>query len=524
MSRTLRIGIDVGGTNTDAVVVRDRNVIASHKTPTTSDVTGGVVGAVKGVLSESGVKAEEIDGLMIGTTHFTNAVLERKHMSPVGVIRIALPSTSALPPLTDWPSDLRNIIGEHRYMVRGGYKYDGEIADELDERAVVEYLRRMKKDGIQSVAVSGLFSPVKDAMEVRVGEIVGNEIPDAHLTLSSTIGRIGLLDRENAAILNASLADLSSRVVASFREAFARLGIKAPLFISQNDGTLMSESFVARYPVLTFASGPTNSMRGAGFLSGLDDAIVVDIGGTTTDIGVLTQGFPRESFMASDLGGVMTNFRMPDLLVCGLGGGSLVHGREDSLSIGPKSVGYRLSTHALVFGGATLTATDLAVAAGYAEIGDASRVRSLRPQLVREGVERIHQIVEIGIDRMKTSSAPMPLVLVGGGSALIHRALEGVSEVVVPAHASVANAVGATIAKVSGEIDRVFSYEKLGRGAALEAAKGEAVERAVAAGASRESVEILDVEETPVAYVPGGAVRVRAKAAGDIHAFGSERH
>ena len=516
MTDGFRIGIDVGGTNTDAVVVQDKRVVSFHKTPTTGDVTEGVIKAVKGAIKGAPVEAADINGLMIGTTHFTNAVLERRGLLPVGVIRVALPSTKALPPLTDWPSDLVRIIGGHRYMVKGGYKYDGEAANDLDEPAVVECLRAMKSDGIRSVAVTGLFSPVQNAMEERVGEIVREEIPDAHVTLSSTIGRIGLLERENAAILNASLADLSSQVVKSLRKALESLGINAPLYISQNDGTLMSESFVASYPVLTFASGPTNSMRGAGHLSGLKDALVVDIGGTTTDIGVLTQGFPRESFMASDLGGVMTNFRMPDLLVRALGGGSVVRQQEHQICIGPDSVGYRLDSKALVFGGSTLTATDLAVAAGYADIGVASSVAHLSRHLVDGGIGRIRKIVEEGIDRMKTSAEPVPLVLVGGGSVLIQGELEGVSEVVVPEHASVANAVGATIANVSGEIDRVFSYERLGRKMAIEIAKSEARERAVAAGALRESVEIIDVEELPVAYVPGGSVRLRVKAAGEV--------
>lgn len=516
MTAGFRIGIDVGGTNTDAVVVENKRVVASHKTPTTREVTDGVIAAIKGALEGIPVEVEDIDSLMIGTTHFTNAVLERRGLLPVGVIRVALPSTRALPPLTDWPPDLAQIIGTHRHMVKGGYKFDGEAANELDERAVAESLRAMKRDGIRSVAVTGLFSPVHSAMEERVGEIVLEELPEAHVTLSSTIGKIGLLDRENAAILNASLAELSSQVVESLRRALEHLGIHSPLYISQNDGTLMSESFVARYPVLTFASGPTNSMRGAGHLSGLKDALIVDIGGTTTDIGVLTQGFPRESFLASDLGGVTTNFRMPDLLVRALGGGSVVRQQAHRVCIGPESVGYRLASEALVFGGSTLTATDLAVAAGHAEIGDASCVRHLSRQLVDTGIGCIRKIVEEGIDRMKTSAEPVPLVLVGGGSVLIQGELDGVSEVVVPEHASVANAVGATIATVSGEIDRVFSYERLGRETALDIAKEAARERAVAAGALRDTVEIIDVEELPVAYVPGGSVRLRVKAAGEV--------
>ena len=86
----------------------------------------------------------------------------------------------------------------------------------------------------------------------------------------------------------------------------------------------MSADFAEQYPVLTFASGPTNSMRGAAFLSGLKDAMVVDVGGTTSDVGALTHGFPREASVAVEIGGVRTNFRMPDVYSFGLGGGSLV--------------------------------------------------------------------------------------------------------------------------------------------------------------------------------------------------------
>src|SRR3712207_8914366 len=108
------------------------------------------------------------------------------------------------------------------------------------------------------------------------------------------------------------------------------------------------------------------------FRSRLDDAMVCDVGGTTTDIGSLVHGFPREANNVVQIGGVRTLFRMPDLLSLGLGGGTLV--REEPLAIGPQSVGYRLTRDALVFGGSTLTATDIGVAAGLIDLGDRSRV------------------------------------------------------------------------------------------------------------------------------------------------------
>ena len=315
--------------------------------------------------------------------------------------------------------------------------------------------------------------------------------------------------------MNAALVSLSAKVVGSFGEALKVLSIEAPFFISQNDGTLMSAAYVERYPVLTFASGPTNSMRGAAFLSDQENAVVVDIGGTTTDVGVLARGFPRESAVAVDVGGVRTNFRMPDVLAIGLGGGSLVRG-DDPVTVGPDSVGFELTEKALVFGGSTLTATDIAVAAGLADIGDREAVAGLDGAAVGRALEKIHVMVEDAIDRMKTSAEPVPAILVGGGSILIERELAGVSTLSIPEHSAVANAIGAAIAQVGGEVDRVFSYEQEGRENAIAQAKDEAQAKAVDAGAEPASIEIIEVEEIPLAYLPGAACRVRVKAVGDL--------
>lgn len=512
----MRIGVDVGGTNTDAVVMDGNKVLAGKKAPTTANVSDGIVAAIGAVLEESGVAAAEVRSVMIGTTHFTNAFVERKNLLPVGIIRIALPSSRGVLPLTDWPADLSHAVGADHFLVKGGYQYDGRVADELDETAVGNAAREIRQKRLRSVAITGLFSPVNAEMERRAEAIVRNEAPDVAVTLSSRIGRIGILERENAAVMNASLSELSTRVVQSFREALARLDVAAPFFVSQNDGTLMSADYVEKYPVLTFASGPTNSMRGAAYLSGLKAALIADIGGTTTDIGVLANGFPRESSLTVDVGGVRTNFRMPDVLALGLGGGSLVRRTDAGVEVGPTSMGYRLAEQALVFGGDTLSATDLAVAAGYADVGDPTLVSEIPAGVVDEGIARIHQKVTEGVDRMKTSAEPLPLVLVGGGSILIREDIPGTSETIVPEHAGVANAIGASIAQVSGETDRIFAYDATGREQAMETAKQEAHTRAVEAGAEPDTIQILDVEELPLAYMPGGAVRIRVKVAGEL--------
>jgi N-methylhydantoinase A/oxoprolinase/acetone carboxylase beta subunit len=242
--------------------------------------------------------------------------------------------------------------------------------------------------------------------------------------------------------------------------------------------------------------------------------MVVDIGGTTSDVGALTHGFPREASVAVEIGGVRTNFRMPDVYSFGLGGGSVV--QENPLGVGPQSVGYRITEEALVFGGDTLTATDVAVAAGIVAIGDTSRVKELDPNLVRATMARIQEMTNAAVDRMKTSAEPIPVIVVGGGSILIAQSIAGASEMVKPDHFDAANAVGAAIAQISGEVDRVYSLESRSRADALEDAKTEASQKAIDAGADPATVQIVDVEDVPLAYLPGNATRIRVKAVGDL--------
>jgi N-methylhydantoinase A/oxoprolinase/acetone carboxylase beta subunit len=516
MGEVLRIGVDVGGTNTDAVLLRGRQVLATHKAPTTPDVGHGIVAAIDDVLKAAAVPPGAIGAVMIGTTHFTNALVEARHLCRVGVLRLGAPATLAIRPVVDWPSALRDVVHGHTEIVRGGFNYDGRPITALDRDELRRAAREFAARGLEAVAISSVFAPVNAAQEQEVAQLLQEELPGARIALSSQIGRIGLIERENAAIMNAALLPMAQRVVESFRRALADLGLRAPFYVSQNDGTLLDPEVVVRYPVLTFASGPTNSMRGAAFLSGMADGLVMDIGGTTTDVGVLVQGFPRESSVAVDIGAVRTNFRMPDLLSIGLGGGSLVTAEGGRVQVGPRSVGYRITQEAMVFGGSVLTATDVAVAAGYADVGDRERVAKLDRRLVAAAVDEIHRLAEEAVDRMKTSAAAVPLVLVGGGSVLLDRELRGVGAVTVPEHAGVANAIGAAIAQVSGTVDRVFSYETMGRDAALSQAREEAVGQAVAAGAQAGTVAITEVEELPLQYLPGQAVRVRVKAVGDL--------
>jgi N-methylhydantoinase A/oxoprolinase/acetone carboxylase beta subunit len=334
--------------------------------------------------------------------------------------------------------------------------------------------------------------------------------------MSHRIGRVGFIERENATIMNSSLGKLADKVISSFNDALKELNINAPFFISQNDGTLMAADIVKNYPVLTFASGPTNSMRGAAFLSKKNDAIVVDIGGTTTDFGVIKEGFPRESAIPVDIGGVRTNFRMPDLISIGLGGGSIVREVNSGVTVGPDSVGFKLDKESIIFGGKTLTASDIAVASGDASFGKKENVEYLSDDLVDVVQSKIKDMIEDGIDRVKLNKDNVPVILVGGGSILVSGNLKGASDVLIPKHSDVANAIGASLAQAGGEIDKIYSYSEMGREKSIESAKEDAVKRALQAGAIKETIKIIELEEIPLSYLPSGSVRIHVKAVGDI--------
>ncbi|KAL1853130.1 hypothetical protein Daus18300_011958, partial [Diaporthe australafricana] len=237
------IGVDVGGTNTDAALL---------DTIISPNITSGIESAIHEVLTTSAVDQNKVLSATIGTTHFINAL-----------------------------------------------------------------------------------------------RIILEEAPGLHLVCSHDIGPPGLLKRENATILNAAILRTAQKATRGFKRVMARLRLACPLYLSQNDGTLIDADTAAEYPIKTFASGPTNSMTGAGFLAGLDKAnavaadpaaayvtddeasesqiLVVDIGGTTTDVcALLPSGFPRQAPGFVEIGGVRTAFSMPEVVSIGLGGGSKV--------------------------------------------------------------------------------------------------------------------------------------------------------------------------------------------------------
>lgn len=316
-----RIGIDVGGTMTDAVIIDAEDKLAAKtKVANSEDIVTGIRHAVEYVIRESGISPSDVDFAMLGTTQVTNAIIERKGLNKVLSIRIGAPAVTGVKPLASWPSDLAWWGRAAVAVVHGGHEFDGRTISRLDESEVAR-IARESIGKVEAVAITSVFSPISAAHEEKAAEIVRDVMGEIPISMSHQIGSIGLLERENATILNAMVTRVARRVVHTFAEAMKAAGVHAHLYLAQNDGTLMNLDYAQHYPIFTVACGPTNSMRGASFLAGLSDAIVVDIGGTSTDVGILVKGYPRESALAVEVGGVRTNFRMPDLVSVGIGGG-----------------------------------------------------------------------------------------------------------------------------------------------------------------------------------------------------------
>jgi N-methylhydantoinase A/acetone carboxylase, beta subunit len=171
----------------------------------------------------------------------------------------------------------------------------------------------------------------------------------------------------------------------------------------------------------------------------------------------------------------------------------------------------------LIFGGGTLTASDIAVARGQAAFGDPALVTGMPEDVVAGAARAIAALVDDAIDRMKTSPRDIPMILVGGGAVLVSDTPRGVSEMLRPDHAGVANAIGAAIGQVSGEVDRIYNIpDGEARSAAIADAEAQARAQAISAGAAPDSIRIVNVEAVPLQYLPGGATRIVCRAIGDL--------
>ena len=332
-SPDLWIGLDTGGTYTDAIALDgERRVVASAKALTTHwDLSIGLAGAVRAVLAKlpEGARREHISLVSVSTTLATNAVVENR-FSPICTILIGFDDRMVE------RSELNRLGAGVIVRARGGHDATGQESEPLDESAVDAAVREFDSE-VEAFAVAAAFSVRNPAHERRVRERI-RRVSSKPVTCSHELSsRLDAPKRALTAAMNARLTPQIRHLLDALGQVLEREAISAPLMIVKGDGTLMKAEIALEYPVETVLSGPAASVVGAGYLSGLKEFAVADMGGTTTDVAIVIDGRPVIRPEGAVIAGWRTMVEAIDVRTCGLGGDSEVYfDRHGRLMVGPR--------------------------------------------------------------------------------------------------------------------------------------------------------------------------------------------
>ncbi|RNB92028.1 hydantoinase [Brevibacillus fluminis] len=451
-----RLGIDAGRTQTTAILMDPQDkIMAIVKEPVTTGLVAGIAQVLERMVGVD--RSMPIEKIIIGTDFFGEALLAGKRLAKVAAIRIGQ-ARSTIPPLYGGVGSVRSAIAVDEFFLYGGHEIDGRAHElEWQQDELKRYARACIERGVESFAITGTFSPLAQGHEAQVASWIREAAGDASaITMSHELGSLGFLERENAAILNASLTKLVQASLAGVKELIDRYHIQAKLFFTQNDGSLLSYDAVLRHPIRTFGSHISNCFRGASLLARLQDCVIVDVFEDAARIGLVEGGFPKEKRRNQNIAGVRVNLQMPDV-------------------------------------------TEV-------------RFPSSGPVVRDECLEEIHQAIQ----RFQPRFDPYPIVFVGEKSERIAAVYKYPwVDVLHPQHFPLASTVGACMAPISGRVDRIFWLEEMSREETMDLAKQEAIHSAVREGADPQTVFVQTAEIFPLSYMPSKAVRVSVKAIGD---------
>ncbi|MFP4171254.1 MAG: hydantoinase/oxoprolinase family protein, partial [Methanomassiliicoccales archaeon] len=327
-TRGLGLGIDTGGTYTDAAIVdlKDKRVLAKAKARTTHhDLAIGVAEAADNVMRGSGLRTSDISLVGVSTTLATNSILEGAG-GRVGLIGIG------------WtPEEGWDLGADRSVFISGGHTVKGEESSPLLMDEVLDAVEEMS-EGVDAVAISSIFSVYNREHEEKVAEALTESVPlplvlGHHLTTD-----LGIRERTVTAVLNARLIPLINLFLDKVESSLRERGMRAPIMVFKGDGTLMNIHTARKRPVETILSGPAASSMGGRILAGVDSCIIVDIGGTSTDIAFLEDGFPKVTREGATVGKWRTRVRAVDMWTAALGGDSEVLPGEGKVSLGSRRV------------------------------------------------------------------------------------------------------------------------------------------------------------------------------------------
>ena len=459
------IGLDVGGTHTDAVLIGDGGLEKQVKVPTDSnDLFNSVLTVINIITAD--IDPNEISRIVLSTTLTTNAIVQ-KTIPPVGMIVTSGPGLD--------PQHFRT--NSSYYTVSGSIDHRGREIMPIDPAEIEQVADALVNEGVQTVGVVGKFSIRNPYHEFKIAEILRKRFDKIFLGHQIS-GHLNFFRRIATTYLNAAVYPIHREFYQAIDKSLKAKGLRLPLRILKADGGNMNFESSIEIPGQTILSGPAASVMGAvGFSATDEDTLVMDIGGTTTDMALLINGAPVLNPQGIELGEYRTLIRALDTVSIGLGGDSMVKLNDDRLLIGPERLGA-----AMAYGGPAPTPTDALFVLNRIEDGDREKslegfvpiakklnlsVEALAEKVFELTCQNIWSAAQAFIQRINSKPVytvhemmegykvrPATILVLGGPAAYFAGALEKISALkvrVVPKW-TVANAVGAALARTTCEV------------------------------------------------------------------------
>jgi len=456
------LGIDIGGTHTDAVCVKDHVIVATAKVITGADLVDSISGVVRGL----GVEQGSLKRVVLSTTLSTNAIIEKKYTA-TGMIVSAGPGI-----------DPRNyFLTDDFHLIDGAVDHRGREYIPVRKDQVLEVADNLKKDGVEGVGIVSKFCVRNPTHEKQIHSLITDNFKYVSMGHRMS-GTLNFPRRLHTTYFNTAVMPIQERFVRSVKQALAELGIKTSILFLKADGGTYLSSAADRLPVETILSGPAASMMGAVALrKNTHTTLVLDIGGTTTDIGILIDGVPVLEPKGISVGGLKTLVRGLKMLSVGAGGDSHVFVANGKLCVGPHRHGPPAA-----MGGTQPTPMDALRVLGDFEQGDLNRSREAIAGLARELGQDSKDVAKAIVTKMvdtiqkacdgfigEVNSNPVytihemlhpdvvrpeEIMVIGGPAKNLQPYIKKAfgMKCVVPEHSEVANALGAALARTTAQI------------------------------------------------------------------------
>ncbi|MCG6910471.1 MAG: hydantoinase/oxoprolinase family protein [Deltaproteobacteria bacterium] len=540
------IGLDVGGTHTDVVLLNREGVVRDVKVGTdTSNLFGTVLAGLEKIMS--GIGPETIKRVVLSTTLTTNAIVQQK----IPEVAIIVSSGPGIDPRFFQPNELY-------YPVAGSIDHRGREVQPVDPGEIERVARELRTKGIRHVGVIGKFSVRNPAHELQIKTHLGNAFERVFMGHRIS-GHLNFPRRIATTYLNASVYPIHKEFFEAVQRSLEARGLTMPIRILKADGGNLNFASSIEFPGQTILSGPAASVMGAlAYAPENVDSLVLDIGGTTTDMTVLMAGVPLLAPLGIDIGGYRTLVRSLDTRSIGIGGDSLVRLSDRDIEVGPERIG-----PAMAYGGPKPTPTDALFVLNKVEAGDREKsVEGLAPiaaglglsveeaaqRIFKHACSKILQEASAMVERLNSKPVytiheiqegcrlkPQQMLILGGPAPYFGEKLEqlsGMRVAIVPKW-SVANAIGAALARTTSEVTLFADTEQgiaiapgvefratvgheFNREKAVRTAFSLLKNRAVKRGANPDNLEMEVIEEMEFNIVrgfntTGKHIRIRAQ-------------